>query len=199
MNYGELKSAFNGFIHRGDMSSLANTFKDLAESRIYYGSENSGQIIKPIRLVQMQKESTGGLPALPSDFLEIISLSATINGLSVPLEYKTVELFSRYEKEAIQGYYTIRSGQLVMSGNPTAYSLIYYAKFGALVSDLSSNWLLTNNSPVYLYAMLLEACIYSNNDQGALKYATLYSSAVRALNLSDSSLMGGVLVMPNPS
>lgn len=199
MNWGELKTAFGGFIHRGDLSALVSTFKELAESRIYYGSDNNGKIIRPLRLAQMQTTKTTGLPSFPSDFLELVSLSASVNGTVRPLTYKAPDEFAAYERDGTQGYYTIKSGQIVMAGNPTSYSLIYYAKFYPLSADYDTNWLLTNNSSIYLYAMLLEACIYSKDDQGAIKYALLYGGALNGLRMSDSALMGGVLVMPNPS
>ena len=61
--------------------------------------------------------------------------------------------------------------------------LNYYKKFPALSSSV--NWLLTNKPDVYLYASLLEACLFIQDDAGAQKYHSLYTSAVAGLNRSE--------------
>lgn len=71
----------------------------------------------------------------------------------------------------------------------------YYKKFAALSSAV--NWILTNVPNIYLYASLLEAAIFSLDDNDAAKYHALYSAACSGLNASEkrARFSGGPLRM----
>lgn len=59
----------------------------------------------------------------------------------------------------------------------------YYKKFPALSSSV--NWIMTNKPDIYLYGSLLEAAVYSMDDNDAEKFHALYSAACSGLIASE--------------
>lgn len=76
-----------------------------------------------------------------------------------------------------------------------AVKVNYWKKFPALSS--AANWILTNTPNIYLYASLLEAAIFSMDDNDAGKYHQLYTGACAGLNASEkrARFSGGALKM----
>jgi hypothetical protein len=61
---------------------------------------------------------------------------------------------------------------------PLSVDVNYYARFGGLVLDADTNWLLVNHFDVYLYAALRASCEYIQEDILEDRYASKYDRAI---------------------
>ena len=68
---------------------------------------------------------------------------------------------------------------------PTSATLIYYAKIPALSDANPTNWLLTRYPDAYLYACLLEAMPYNEEDARMQTWATAYATAIDKIQRDD--------------
>ncbi len=76
---------------------------------------------------------------------------------------------------------TIEGDYLVLGPDTdSAYSvrMLYWRKFASLSGDSDTNWILSNARGLHLYGALLEAEVFLENDEGALKYAKLWDQAL---------------------
>ncbi len=84
--------------------------------------------------------------------------------------------------------YTIEGDFIVFAPVPdgTAYGrLLYYRRFASLSSSDDTNWALNNARGVYLYATLLEAYTFLEDDAGQLKFAAMFEDAYESANEAD--------------
>lgn len=179
---------------RTDLGNVDNDFVVLAEARMNYGDYGSAFPTPPLRVRQMEQRatatSTGEYIALPTDYLEIISLKETGNGrglLAMPSGMFDRRLSSTGGGNPV--YYNI-VGEEIRLNPPTAGDLeiIYYRTIPPLATT-DPNWLLTANPAVYLQGCLLEAAIYIDEVQDISKYGNLYAGLLQGMQYSgaDSS------------
>ena len=160
--YTELKTAVADHLRRSDLTAVIPDLITLAESRLN----------RKLRALFMEQTaaltaSVGSrVVALPSRFLEAISLRLTIAGQEEQLTPK-----SSVEMDAIIGtvnavpnYYTANS-QIefdVPADSAYALTLRYYKRLD--IATDTTNELLTSDPDIYLYSSLLAATLYLKND-----------------------------------
>ena len=194
--YAELKTAIADFLNRDDMSTVVDTFIDLAEARIQ----------REIRHYKMEETATlsasSRYTALPADFLQPIRID--VDGTKNPLEPASREFIQtrRYYTDDASGsprFYAITDSQLELYPSPgeaTDINVLYYEKIPALSDSQTTNWLLTDAPDVYLYGSLVHTAPYLADDQRAQMWAAMYQSAVDELMLaSQRTKWGGPLNM----
>jgi hypothetical protein len=194
--YGGLKAGVLAWLARTGDTLLDSRFDDFllnCERRIYYGhaTEDPGNPLRsdPLRIVEMETvDPAFALSATtpqPTTFLELIS--AQLNSPNVPLQI--------VGQRTIDGYASSTPDQprlVAVSGtnfrvfpNPgtSAYSatLRYYQKL-ATPAGATVNAILTSYPDVYLYGCLVEAAIFTQDQDGALRYIPLYNASVSGLN-----------------
>lgn len=184
-NYTELKSAIADWLLRTDLTSVIPTFISLAQA----------QINRDIRDHRMVTRATSSLDteyfATPSDWLETIRYQINTSPV-VTLEFVSPDQAAEEKiKFNVAGkplFYThIGSEMQVVPAPDSAYTseLTYYAKIPALSDSNSTNWLLDYAPDVYLYASLMQASPYLDDDQRLGVWASLYEKAVGALKVQD--------------
>lgn len=200
-SYSDLQTAVPEWLARvGDTALTARIpdFVYMAEQRIAYGSESVGQVpkIEPLRIAAMETSfsiaTIAGTEtiALPSGYLSMRSIY--VDGSPVaPINYVTPnqreDIWMQITSQGKPKIYTILGNNIVFSPTPDAIYTVkgwYYQKFAALVTS-STNWLMTNAPGVYLYATLLEAALYNNDDSGAMRFGAQYISMINALQSQD--------------
>jgi hypothetical protein len=139
---------------------------------------------------------SGGVP-LPAGFLELRSL--VIQG-SCPRQLSPVtpqDYGSTYLAlgPAQPQAFTL-AGDCIRFGPAAdasyAVEMAFYRKFPALAAGNPTNWLLANKPDVYLWAALLEAAIFLDDDEGAQRYFALYRGAAEGLmNANARDRFGG--------
>ena len=172
MNYGELKTAVAGYLHRNDVTPMMPTFLQLAENRIYIGEQNA----PALRVSAMRKTQSLTTGALPSDFIEAWRVGDD-------LRYTT-----RDQIDYAARSYAFDSAVLILSKDQRfPLDLTYYTRFTTPVLDADTNWLLTNAPNVYLTAILVEAARWARDDALGPREAANYISAVNALMSADKA------------
>lgn len=182
-NYSELKASVASWLNREDLTSQVPDFIALAEARFN----------RDLRLNAMLKRdtttATSDYVALPDDWLEHVSICVINDGtVSDPLEYKTNEEFNRLRLQNLTGtfrYYTIQDSNIVllpaMSSGSVDLEIFYYAKIPALSDSATTNWLLTKAPDLYLYASLLGAEMYLQNDERLPLWASASQTIIDSL------------------
>ncbi len=189
MNFGQLKTAVADYVNRGDLtagSSLMGTFLQLAEQRIYNGTNR----IPGLRLSSML-QTVAAQPldaALPADFMSIERVSVMRNGRKSPLQFRVSELLTPYEGQAGQvTYYTLRGNQIVVgASSPITAELLYYARPVTPVADGDTNAVLDKLPAIYLWAMVMEAAAWARNTELIATATTLWSDAMEAARNDDN-------------
>lgn len=182
-DYTTLQTAVAAWLARADLTANIPDFIQLAEARLS----------RDLKCRQQITTATGtaaaGLIAIPSDLLSIIRLSITSGGYDIELEAMTSAqgLNDRFGGTAY-GYVVEGTNLRIIGGSATpAYTLSYYATIPALASN-STNWLLTLAPDVYLYAALLEATPFIQDDSRISIWAGAYKVAVDSIQrLSDDA------------
>lgn len=189
-NYADLQIAVASWLHPGGTSpvtSLIPDFITLAEAKLN----------RRLRLRAMETVATGSITAsvsLPTDFLEIKSLTTTQGDATWKLEYCDP---SEITGEATTSYkYTVIGANIKFPtvGSGQTYTLTYYAKLPAL--SAGANWLITHAPHVYLYAVLVEGCEYIQDTNRLTQYNQLLESAIEQLQTSERTdrYIGGLRV-----
>ena len=199
-NFGDLKTAIGtNYLNRSDLSSYIPDFVTLAESRIFYGSGDP-YASAPLRVPAMQTNATGTIAsnaiAFPTRFLEIIRLAAYTGSNGWTLDYLAPSKLAEAQNSAmLPTKYTYLNNQIQTAGTGAAtYSLDYYQAFASLSADADTNWLLTTAPQVYLFAALMEAAPFIQDQTQITAWFGLYKSAISSLNLSTNRRASGSLV-----
>lgn len=188
MNYGELKSAVKGYLHRSDSDTMMPTFLALAEERIYHGEAT----VPALRASGMVKTVSMTTAARPTDFLEAKLIHEDGDPKRV-LNYVPLSHVSAYGR-----CYSWDGESIALSDDQSLpVSLTYYARLDPLVADGDTNWLLTKHPNVYLTSMLVDAARWARDDELGAREAANYISAVNALMAADKTAQysGSLLTM----
>lgn len=163
--YSELKTAVADFLNRDDLTSAIPNFVSLAEASLNRRMRSPEMVTRATVTVDAEYENR------PADWMETIRYQVNTNPITV-LEFVTPE-------EAI-----IQKTKFSVSGVPLFFStvgtqfqhipapdgsytgeLMYYARVPGLSDSNTSNWLLTANPDIYLYATLVQSAPYLKEDE----------------------------------
>ena len=182
--YDELKTSVADFLNRDDLTSVIPDFITLAETAMN----------RSIRHWRMEKRANAiadtQYTALPTDYLQMIRLSIIDSTTS------TIENVGQFEISKLRMQnnntlgkpvnFTILDGSIELNPTPdTSYDvqLLYYGTNPPLNAQTSSNWLLQYYPDAYLYGSLLHSAPYLQDDARTTIWASLYKSAIDAINL----------------
>ena len=191
--YTDLQASAAAWLNRSDLTAAIPDFIALAEARIARDLRLRKQIASAT-LVTVA--GTQGV-TLPTDLLEVenMTLSADYDrSLQVVTpEYLDVRYPTRNDT-GIPTVYALLGDQILFGTIPdSAYtvSLKYYARLAAL-SVTPTNWLLTYNPGVYLWATLSEASAFLMADDRAALWEGKYQADCSALRRAeDDALRSG--------
>lgn len=182
MNYGQIKTAVAGVVHRTDLTSLMDTFLAQAEA----------DIRADVRMLENEATTTLTLSsrtiAQPSGFMGVKRM--VLNKADNPrqLEYLPPERLYASEVYTLSGdpsAYTIEGNNFVFAPNPSGspQALLHYFKaFDAFTVDGDSNALSTNYPGAYIYGMLKYLAIHIQDTENADTWSKIYGSNVNRAN-----------------
>ena len=197
--YSELKTSIAGWLNREDADTIAAIpdFIALAEAKIARDVRHWRQEKRVTTPVNEQYEN------LPIDWLEMIQIQITTGGRLQVIS--AAELQERKEASSVvqkPKYYRLTSDQIEFYPTPDSsyeVAMQYYARVPALTDVDTTNWILTDYPDIYLYGSLVHAAPYLIDDQRLNVWASLYQSAVDALNQDNTkSRVSGPLRMGMP-
>lgn len=188
--YAELKTSIADWLNRDDLTSVIPSFITLGEA----------QMNRSIRHWRMEKRVTatvdGQYTGLVGDYLEGIRFSIANNDRLELLSQGEMQQ-RRTSSDDTAGkprYYAISDGQLELYPTPDAsytVEMLYYGQITPLSDINTTNWLLTHHPDAYLYGSLVHAAPYLGEDQRAAVWASLYQSALDAINKESSDAKFG--------
>ena len=196
--YSQLKTSLQNWGIRSEatFTDRVDEFIDLAEDRIHYGSDDPEFPSEPLRIRGMETAAdltiNAQTVAQPTGFLEVRRLYLNSDPKE-DLDYLMPDRFwaSADVATATTGkpkIFTIEGTNFVFGPSPdSTYTgkLLHWKKLDALSDAATTNWLITNAPGIYLYASMLEASIWMEDDGLAVKYARLYSSRINAMMRQD--------------
>jgi hypothetical protein len=193
--YGGLKAGVLAWLARSGDSLLDGRFDDFllnCERRMYYGyateEQNNPLRSDPLRIDVMETVdaafalSSGTVPQ-PATFLELIS--ARQNSPVAPMQIVSQRTIDGYGTQGLGGTKLIAvSGtnfRFLDAPSSGTATLRYYQKL-ATPAGATVNAILTGSPDVYLYGCLIEAAIFTQDQNGALSYLQAYNASVAGLN-----------------
>ena len=198
--YAELKSSIASWLNREGDTSLVAVIPDfiaLAEAQIARDVRHWRQEKRVTTSVNEQYEN------LPLDWLEMIQIQLTSGGR---LQVISADELQNRKESSLSArkprYYRLTSDQIEFYPAPDSsyeVAMQYYARVPALTDTDTYNWVLTEYPDIYLYGALIHAAPYLIDDTRLNVWASLYQSAVDALNQdNEKSRVSGPLRMGTP-
>ena len=182
-NYGELKTAIEGFALRSTtldsvMDTLTIAFESWANRNI-----RIPQMITSDETLAVSSRFT----ALPADFLEMERVVLSSGGQRYLLEYVTGEAAAALDDSTAGGTpraFSIRGTDIELVQAPSSATLLisYYVKLDTITSsDAATNALLTNFPDIYLYGVLKEAALYMQDGKRMQTFGTRFTQSIDEL------------------
>lgn len=192
--YSELLTAVASWLGRADLTSRIPEFVTLAQAKIN----------RQVRARAMETKSTSvtideEYENVPSDFLEAKHFYLTSTSVRKTLEYMPIEqMTNSYTSSAEPKYFAVVGTQFRFAPTPNGTytaTLVYYAKPATLAATTQeTNTLFPTNSDLYLYATLLEAEAFIQDDPRLAVWKTAYDEALHQVNkAANNSRYGGAM------
>jgi hypothetical protein len=178
-DYSTLQSAIARWLARADLSQSIPDFIQLAEIRINKGLRVNAQQIT------VTGTSSDSIIALPSDFRQSIVLFITDYGQERELKPAN-EQRAPIREGVVSGYVVEGTNIRLIGGIDAPYRLVYYAGVPSLADATPQNWLIQASPDLYLWASLLEACTYLQDDDRAPLFGQKYQIALDELTKQDA-------------
>ena len=160
MSFTTLKAGIADYIHRNDLTTQIPGFIALAENFMF----------RELNLREIETSVTGTTAgttiALPSDFHSLVRITVTYGGLEITLD-KSTDHNAYGANLGVPASYDMESNAIRLypaPGTGTAYKIYYRATLAPLSLTVATNWLETNAADLYLYASVLEAARWCEND-----------------------------------
>jgi hypothetical protein len=189
--YAELQTAVADFLNRDDLASTIPNFIALAEATLNRRMRAPEMVTRATVTIDDEYEPR------PANWMETIRYQVTTNPI-------TVMQFVTPEKAIIQKTGFSTSGTPIFFSTvgtqfqhvpapDTAYTgeLLYYARIPALSGTNTSNWLLTANPDIYLYATLIQSAPYLKEDERISVWAGIYDRLMAEYEVAEQRAKTG--------
>lgn len=195
--FAELKTALANFSNRSDLTARLGEFVTLAETRIFYGSQEAPLASEPLRVRAMETSSDLSINAqtvaLPTRYLGL--RRQYISGdTGRKIGFIAPDAFwGKYAGPSWTGVpvdFTVEGENFVFGPSPDGTytgKCLYWQKFAALSADGDTNWLLTNAPGAYLQGALIELFGYLKNYNARAQAHAAFVGIINGLNLADKS------------
>lgn len=188
-NYAELQTAVSNWLHRSDLGSVLPDLILLGEKRIF----------REIRIRDMEtainSTISSGVIAVPSDYLDLKFAYIDGNPTQQLQRATASQVYTNYPVRAsgAKPRLIAREGaNFIFGPYPDAdYTVkgIYYAEPTSIQS--TANAVFTANPDLYLYASLVEAAKYINDEQRLALWDSFYQEAKNLVNMQENEYGSG--------
>lgn len=192
--YSDLQAAVASWLHRTgdtDLTAIIPDFIRLAEAR-FNRTLRTRSMLADLASTPL----VSGAATLPTDFLAFKELRYD-GSPSYTLEPRPLEWVRNQPADASQPNYFAVTGTQVVCW-PTAGSIkgTYYQSIPALASN-STNWLLTAHPDLYLFAALVEAVLFTQDDSRVQMWGEKASALIETVQGQDNAntINGGPLTV----
>lgn len=188
--YTGLQASVADFLNRADITAAIPDFIALAEAQI-----NRRLRVRRMMVTATATVSTPG-PAVPTDFLEAISLTLSTGQLLDSVSIGAMAEANQYATGPVPSRYAVSGGNFVFGPAPTAALtavLVYYAKLPPLAAN-ATNWLLADHPDIYLYGALTQSGPYLKDDPRLDVWGGLFQAGMNDLVMADANNYGARLL-----
>jgi hypothetical protein len=189
--YSELKSAVADFLNRDDLTSAIPNFIALAEATLNRRMRAPEMVTRATVTVDAEYENR------PADWMETIRYQITTNPITV-VEFVTPEEAiiqkTKFSTSGVPIFFSTVGTQFQHIPAPdTSYTgeLMYYARIAGLSDSNTSNWLLTANPDIYLYATLIQSAPYLKEDERITVWAGIYDRLMAEYEVAEQRAKTG--------
>lgn len=190
-NYTELQSSIANWLHRTDLTAVIPDFIALAETRISSLLDSRLMEARTTMTCTPGPTLAARYVAFPADMVEMKRLVLLLEPVIV-LEYKSPDQLNEDNPYQLTPgrpmNFTVVGSSLELSPPPDqAYSLelIYQQRVPPLTSSNLTNWVLTTNPSIYLYAALVEASVFMQDEEELARWEQKFQLAIKATNSID--------------
>lgn len=187
-NYGELKAALDGqakFTHRSDMTSILPTLIAMAEARISRDLEAQ----ELVSSVTVTFDGTTRFTTLPATVRRLLDAQVqTSGGRKSVLPVTDAQMNSLYSTLVGSGdpeNYCLRGRVVEIQPTPGDGTALEFSYLGGLTSfsaDADTNDVLLKYPGVYVYATMIEVCIFTQGDERLPVFQAAYDTEVARIN-----------------
>lgn len=189
--YSELKTAVADFLNRDDLTSVIPNFIALAEATLNRRLRAPEMVTRAAVTVDAEYENR------PADWMETIRYQITTNPITV-LEFVTPEEAiiqkTKFSAAGVPLFFSTVGTQFQHVPAPDgSYTgeLMYYARLAGLSDANTSNWLLTANPDIYLYATLIQSAPYLKEDERISVWAGIYDRLMAEYDVAEQRAKTG--------
>ncbi len=183
-DYSSLKSSIAGWLARADLTGAIPDFITLGEAAINR-ELRVHQMLKTVTRTAVLFEGApvtfqggvityvmddDGRMELPADYLEMLGVAALKDGRTVPLDNR---------------YFMVDADSIRFNPASVPHEFSYWARIPALTDTAPQNWLLSKEPGIYLYAALVEAAPYIQDDGRIAIWTGKLSEIIARLNAQD--------------
>ena len=177
-DYASLKDVLlgnSGYTHRTDLNGVIDTFVQSATSRINR-EVKANAMEKSAVLVSSTKDFT-----LPSDYNQMRVVFTDDDEFVSPVTPGQ----TKDENWSREAFYSIHGGTLELRPAPTQstnLNLKYYANLAVLSADTDTNQLLTDFPNLYIYAVMIEFCLFTEEDERVATWQSAFTEEAMKVN-----------------
>lgn len=182
--YANLKASIASWLNREDLTAQIADFISLAEAKF------NRELRVNAMVTRVEITATSDYVELPSDWLQTISAVITNpTDTYSALRYIGPEEYNDLKNDSLTGtarMYTIIDNKMLLLPAPqgsVTIEIIYYKKIPALSGSAATNWLLQRSQDLYLYASLIQAEAYLQNDERISLWAAAVEKIIADMNL----------------
>jgi len=178
--YGGLKAALADWLDRADLTARIPDFVSLGTSTLN----------KVLRSARMTATATVAITAgtryatSPTDMIEPLFVTATDEDNTLeqisPQQLVALRRF-RFRAQGTPRFFALVGGRIELCPTPLAsgnLDVAYYQRIAPLVADGDTNWVLTYEPDLYLYATLLHAAEFLHDVSAAQRYEALLTQSI---------------------
>ena len=175
--FAELKTALASWVNRSNLTTSLGDFITLSEAKI-----NRRLRVSEMETAFSSTAIASGAVTRPADLAAIKALWVTGDSQRT-LEAKTLEFIQRFPSlSTTPQFYAWSTTGLVFYPSSGSVEGVYYAKVPALSDSNTTNWLLTANPDLYLWAGLEQAAFFIKDDNEAAKWSAKADGLIQELN-----------------
>lgn len=176
--YAELRTAAASWLHRSDLSADIPNFIGLGEWRMARDLR-----ISPLMATATVAVSAGASTGtLPTGYLETINIRIASGA---ELVYVPPDTIDRVPSGSVPWCYTLLGTTITVAPTWTAggnLSVTYFKKETELSDSATTNWYILNAPDTLLYATLMEAAPFLNNDSRVGLWKDYYKEGIGNIN-----------------
>lgn len=190
--YDNLVDSVVRWSHRKDILLMIPDFIMLAEYEMYNNAQTQ-LMTREMETIEVLTTSEK-LIDLPDNFEKMRSITLISGSDSLTIKYQAPEELLRRSGSGRPEFYTIIGNQIEFNRVPDAYydlSITFYKKPCALTETNQTNSVLTGYPNIYLYGVLHQVFLWSEDTDESVKYALKFQDAIKGANKADKKARYG--------